>query len=211
MLFSLKGLAVSLTVHSAKNQRPYAIEFHTRCQVEVLFGILVNLTENKRFPFKMGFQINANTWIVSEYFGIYNKLHNVNTDFQRGFTWKTQTVNVKKPMIIVQHHLCCWMCRKGTLRCAFHPHLSLHHFIVSECFMSLLSAASSADRGWLIVYYWLRRRVECFVFARVYYLHRDNVCQSTDGNNMQLSVGQVLHFAPQYLCIFAAVQSVPHL
>lgn len=156
MLFSLKGLAVSLTVHTAKNQRPYAIEFYTRCQVEVLFGILVNLTENKRFPFKTGFQINANTWIVSKYFGKY------------------------------------W-------------------FSERFYFINLLSVAFSADRGWLIVYYWLRRRVECFLFARVCYLHRDNVCQSTDGNNMQLSVGEVLHFAPQYLCIFAAVQSVPHL
>lgn len=43
------------------------------------------------------------------------------------------------------------------------------------------------------------------------YLQSDRVSQSVDGNSMQLLVGEVLHFAPQDLCIFAAVQPVPHL
>lgn len=61
VLRQLKGLvcvfvAVSLTVHSAKNQRPYAIEVYVRCQVEVLFGIVVNLKQNERLPFRISFK-----------------------------------------------------------------------------------------------------------------------------------------------------------
>ena len=43
------------------------------------------------------------------------------------------------------------------------------------------------------------------------YLHRDSVCQSSDGDGMKLSVSEVPHFASQDLGIFGAVQSVPHL
>lgn len=36
----------SLTLHSAQDERFNAVEFHIRCQVEVLSGILVNLQDN---------------------------------------------------------------------------------------------------------------------------------------------------------------------
>lgn len=54
---------VSLTVHSSKNQQRDTTEFYIRCQVEVLFGVLVNLKEK--------FYL-----LVAKHLKIYNWWHN---------------------------------------------------------------------------------------------------------------------------------------
>lgn len=38
-----------LTLHSAQNERLDAVEFHVRCQVEVVSGVLVNLKDNVQY------------------------------------------------------------------------------------------------------------------------------------------------------------------